>query len=420
MDKNNYWLSVIFPIAAISSGFSVLIPIYILSLNGNVIDVSIATTVYAFAVIPASLLWGELTQRLKRIKIFIVISIIGIFPIVILLYLIRSILLADIMYAAYAMVLTASSPAINMLVLDRRKKVVLRSYFGVYSLLTIIGNIIGYIPGILLDSDIVARYLLIIIAFNTAGLIFTMLFVRERKPKIERERKRVNEFFPLFNVISKFPQVLTGHHLILRLSSIRKRTDVKRIFVLFLAIAIMNFGIYFFNTSYIPFLYSYHVTFSMIFLVSMANAVGQVFVYVAFMRGRTKRTLRSYYRIAMLVRSGGYVVAIVSIMALSFLLFMNLVSYFIAGIGYALWNISASVIIYSNIAGRKEAHYIGIWSAILGASGVLGALFSGFTSFYAGYMYTFAISIFFTLLSLLVFRGAYSNADIIKDYGNRI
>ena len=105
MDKDKYWLSIIFPIAAISSGFSVIIPLYILELHGNVVDVSLATTAYSLAVIPASLFWGELTQNLRKIKLFIMISVIGVIPLIVLLYLLHSILLAVIIYAAYAFIL---------------------------------------------------------------------------------------------------------------------------------------------------------------------------------------------------------------------------------------------------------------------------------------------------------------------------
>jgi MFS family permease len=389
MEKDKYWLSVIFPIAAISSGFSVIIPLYILELHGNVIDVSLATTVYALAVIPASLFWGELTQRLKKIKLFIMLSVTGVIPLIFLLYILHSVLLAIIIYAVYAFILTASSPAINILIMNKRKNTVLRSYYGVYGLMSIIGNIIGYLPGVLLFSDVIAKYLLILFAFNTVSIIFAILFIKEEKNHIKNKKSdTIHSLFPVLNSMSKFPQILAGHNLIVELANIRKRKKTVRIMTIFAAIALVNFGMYLFNTSYIPFLYSYKISYSDIFIINLLNGFGQVIIYLIFMLGRAKNTLRHYYRLSTIVRSSGYLIAILSVISLTALLYLNLFSYFVAGIGYALWNISASVIIYVNISGKMEAHYVGLWSAIIGISGVLGAISSGFMSFYAGYMYT--------------------------------
>ncbi|MGC8533707.1 MAG: MFS transporter [Candidatus Parvarchaeum sp.] len=421
MEKDKYWLSVIFPIAAISSGFSVIIPLYILELHGNVVDVSLATTAYSLAVIPASLFWGELTQRLKKIKFFIMLSVIGVIPLIVLLYLLHSILLAVIIYAAYAFILTASSPAINMLIMNRRKKTVLRSYYGIYGLMSIIGNLIGYLPGVLLFSDVIARYLLILFAFNIASLLFTIFFVKEEKQRIKEDKeKHLHRMFPMFNAISKFPQILAGHHLIIQIAEMRKRKKTIRIMTIFAAIALVNFGIYLFNTSYIPFLYSYKISYSEIFLINMLNGFGQIVIYLVFMLGKAKNTLRKYYRLSTIVRSAGYLIAIISIISLTAVFYLNLFSYFIAGLGYALWNISASVIIYVNIVGKMEAHYIGVWSAIIGLSGVLGAISSGFLSLYLGYIFTFILSILFTLSSILVFNRAYVDGHKIRDFGNKV
>ncbi|MCL5018047.1 MAG: MFS transporter, partial [Candidatus Parvarchaeota archaeon] len=62
--KRNDWLYTILPISAVSSGFSVLIPLYILSLGGNVFDVGVALTLFNVFEVPASLFWGRLTDRL--------------------------------------------------------------------------------------------------------------------------------------------------------------------------------------------------------------------------------------------------------------------------------------------------------------------------------------------------------------------
>jgi MFS family permease len=422
MSKGRYWLAIIFPIASVSSGFGVIIPLYILSLHGNVVDVGLATTAYELVVIPASLIWGEATQKFNKLRFFILLSVIGTLPLIVLLYLLHSIIAAIIIYAAYAFIFTASSPAINVLIMNRRKDTVLRSYYGIYGLLNILGNIVGYIPGILLFSDVIARYLIILISFNTISILLTFLLITNYKDKksIRNKTKHISKMFPILNSISRLPQILTGHELILKLADIRKRKRTVRIFTMFAAIALVNFGIYLFNTSYIPFLYSFKLSFSDIFLVNVINGIGQAVIYLFFMTGWAKGKLRKYYRISTLIRSSSYFIAIISPIFLAGILYFNMFSYFVAGLGYAMWNISASVIIYVNISGKLEAHYIGIWSAIVGLSGVLGSISSGFISFYSGYILTFILSIIFTISSIFVFNRAYSNGDSIIDFGNKV
>jgi len=287
MSKGRYWLAIIFPIASVSSGFGVIIPLYILSLHGNVVDVGLATTAYELVVIPASLIWGEATQKFNKLRFFILLSVIGTLPLIVLLYLLHSIIAAIIIYAAYAFIFTASSPAINVLIMNRRKDTVLRSYYGIYGLLNILGNIVGYIPGILLFSDVIARYLIILISFNTISILLTFLLIKNYKDKksIRNKTRHISKMFPILNSISRLPQILTGHELILKLADIRKRKRTVRIFTMFAAIALVNFGIYLFNTSYIPFLYSFKLSFSDIFLVNVINGIGQAVIYLFFMTG---------------------------------------------------------------------------------------------------------------------------------------
>ncbi|MCW1301737.1 MAG: hypothetical protein OH316_01205, partial [Candidatus Parvarchaeota archaeon] len=150
------------------------------------------------------------------------------------------------------------------------------------------------------------------------------------------------------------------------------------------------------------------------------NGIGQIIIYAIFMTGKVNRRLRDYYRLSTFIRSAGYLIAALSVFVIAGIVYLNMFSYLVAGIGYAFWNVSASVIMYVNIAGKSEAHYIGLWSAVIGFSGVVGSFLSGFISFYSGYMLTFAISIAFTLLSTAVFSHVYKDGEKIADFGNRI
>ncbi|MDP8012950.1 MAG: hypothetical protein RAK22_02505, partial [Nanoarchaeota archaeon] len=162
-------------------------------------------------------------------------------------------------------------------------------------------------------------------------------------------------------------------------------------------------GIYVFNTSYIPFLYHYGLTYADIFFINMINFVGQVVVYVSLIRYR-KALLGLYYRVSTLLRGFSYFISFIPVFVFSSYFFtINILAYLIAGFAYALWNVSSSVILYSFIRGRHAANYIGIWTAVLGTAGVVGAILSGITSSYGNYILTFSLGILMSILSFLTF-----------------
>ena len=395
----------ILPISAVSSGLSIIIPLYILSLKGNAFDVGIAIALFNIIEIPASIFWGEITEKIGRTKLFILVSVVGVIPIFFLLYLIRSVVSIQASYALYAFMATAASPALNILIMGARKSRLPR-YFSRYSVLVILGSFIALVPGIFLTDGRLYEFLFFVLGLNIVSVIMALVLISADKRHMKKEQRgEIKRSFSILNLISVTPFVLTGHALINRISAGLNDKKIKSVYILLSSVALFNAGLYLFNTSYIPYLNENFITYSGIFSINLSNAVGQLLVYTVVIGLLSRLKLETYYNMSAWVRVLSYAIVFLPILSIvRNVFYVNLVAYAVAGIGYGLWNVSSSVLLYSHIKKMRPAHYIGIWSAILGVSAVVGSFLSGFVSNYIGYGYTFFMAIAAIFLSLIVFN----------------
>jgi MFS family permease len=408
---NKNWIYTVIPITAIGSGLGVIIQLYILSLHGTVFDVAIAIAAYNLVSIPSSIIWGRLTDRIGKTKMFIVLSVLGTLPSLLIIYFLASVSVLQISYAIFALMATASSPAINILVMGTKRHSSEPKYFSRYSILTIIGSLLALIPGLFISPAQIKFYLEFLLGLNLLALIFAYSLIRETPKRAVSEEKInvVRKSFPLLNTLSSLPNILTGPALIDRIHNTLRRRRTRNIYILFAAISLFSLGANMFNTSYIPYLRSYGISYSNVFLISLLNNLGQLVVYAIVLFFVTWVDLRSYYKTASIVRSMSYFFAIIPIISFTRISFfgLNVMLYFIAGLAIAYWNISSSVLVYDKVRGRETGYYLGLWAAILGLSAVVGSLVSGLISADLGYIWTFTLAILFTVGSMAIFRKGY-------------
>ncbi len=402
--KRNDWLYTILPISAVSSGFSVLIPLYILSLGGNVFDVGVALTLFNVFEVPASLFWGRLTDRLHRNKELIILSVVGILPVFAILFFLQYVGVAEVMYGVYAFIATAASPAINIMIIGKRRDGSLPRYYSRYSMLAIFGGLIALIPGIGLTEKTLYYYLLLLLVIDVFGIFFAFKLIKPDKPVAASQAKEAKKSFALLNMLSPTPFILTGINMLKRtIKEVRLKKN-RQIYLILAAMSMFNLGLYLFNTSYIPFLNRNGIGYGGIFLINIANSVGQLFVYGAVMFSIKRFKIKFFYRLASLIRSFGYLIAFLPVILISaYIFYFNVFAYFTAGVGYSLWNVASSVVLYTHIRNRKEGKYIGIWIAVLGTSAIVGSFASGLLSYYVGYIETFIVAIALTIISILIF-----------------
>ena len=402
--------------SAIGSGLSIIIPLYILALHGSVLNVGLALAAYNLVSIPSSLLWGKLTDSFggRKSRLFILSSILGVFPILLILGILSNPHEVEAMYGLYALIATAASPSINILVMGTKRDPSLPKFFSRYSMYIIVGSILAEVPGLLVSQSYILYYLYFLLVVNAFGMAFAWITIKDtKKEAVKPEQiKSVSAMFPILNMLSTIPNLLTGHALVERLHKVFDG-EHRNVLILLVAIALFNGAMNLFNTSYIPYLKAFHLSYSFIFAVSIVNSIGQLAVYisVAYILSRNV-DLHRYYGISVWLRGISYMVVLLPLIAtfIAFL-YVNILGYALAGIAYAMWNIAASVMLYDHVRGKDAGYYIGIWVAVLGLSAVLGSLFSGILSSMLSYTYTFTIAAMVTFASAAFFSRYHRSAE---------
>src|ERR1700722_7317780 len=148
------WVLTLLPLNAGVQGFSTMVPLYILSLGGSVVDVALITTLYNFVLIPSSIFWGRMTHRLARRRFFFVVTCTGCTVIFALMFLIPDLRALAVLYAALGFVIGANSASTNLLVMETSEKKSWISSFSRLNLIANIGSIIGLAIGFVWTSTL--------------------------------------------------------------------------------------------------------------------------------------------------------------------------------------------------------------------------------------------------------------------------
>lgn len=403
MDHQHSWRYTFIPLFAISSGMSIFIPLYILSLGGTVFDVGIAVALYYLVSIPASLYFGTLTDRAGKAKPFIMLSLIMTFPILLAFLLPETIQTVWLQYAMYAIVATSAVPAINILVIGRKRKKMPR-YFSKYGIFSLVGSIIAFIIGLSISKGSLSLYIEFLLMFDILAIALCFFLIRDQPRKVEKERMRIaRQTYSLLRSLGHKMVPNIEYSLMEQAHEANTGKKAKSIHQLLVAIVLFNIGYYVFFASYIPFQISFHLSYQDVFVIQIANALSQITVFFFILRMMRKPDLHKYYLGSTILRNVAYLSMIASIvLPVTIFYAANIIAYVIAGCAIALWNLSSTVLLYGKIRGSKEGHYLGVWTGLIACSAILGSFLSGILSNYS-YVLTFTISIAFTMASGMVF-----------------
>ncbi|MCL4383814.1 MAG: hypothetical protein M1168_02195 [Candidatus Marsarchaeota archaeon] len=410
------WIYSIIPISAVSNGLSILIPLYILHFNGNVFDIGLTMAFFNLILIPSSIFWGYFTNKIRKLRTFILMSVLFTFPIFIVLYFLTqtsSVMLLDriqiieLTYVLFAFIATAASPSINILVIKQRKNTSLPHFFSRYGITMVIGAIVGFVPGILLKNSDIAYYIYFLMLLNLFALVLSYVLIE--KDKIKYSKKILpkigitTNLFLLLNTLTQIPNTIISTNFTQKLHNSLINKHKRNIYLILSSIAFFNLGLNLVNTSYIAYLVKYGILNSNIFVINIFNQIGQVSIYFIIIMFITKIKLNKFYKSSILIRSIAYVLILIPIFFIRTVLIINLVAYMVAGFAYAIWLMSSSVLLYQQIIGKNTANYIGIWLALLGFSSLIGSLLSGIISRDFGFAYTFALAIIANIFAILIF-----------------
>lgn len=393
------WLLVFLPVNAASSAFSVALPLLLLiTLHAGILQVALATTFYNAAVIPGSLFWGIVCDRLKVRAPLLLVNYVAFAGVFVLLATFPSVAVLLVVYSLFGLVAPSSAAASNLLILERFEPHERPDAYASFSELSILGSVLGILVGFLWTLSTSSGGLLSLLYVTTVLSLISaagvVLFVRDAPVRHSRAHLAQHAY----SLVSRL-----AHHLVyfprapdrqfFRKAGHWLRQEATHEIPLMLAAGFLfNLATNLFNTSYTPYLTFVGLGSASIFLVNLANNGAQAIVLPFSGRASAGNRSERVVQLATWSRVVGYaLVGAFSFLALlrSAALGPNLAACALIGIGFAFYGTASSLLLFRSLAGRSAGSLLGANSALGGLAAVLGAATSGVISQNFGYTATF-------------------------------
>lgn len=397
------WVYSILPVNIALGPIGTYVQLFLLQTHGvqaGTAYVTLAVTLFNAIGIPAAVIWGLATDRLRQRKLIIMTS-----------YSITTIYLFSFffatstsgvifVYSLVSFISAASATPLNLLIMESEPKNRWATGFARLSLMSSIGSILGYILSALW-AQLLPKFILWLVVplgiLSLTSAVSAALLIQE--PNVAFEREVVVMQRPGF-----FQRLLASPLIFLNLP---RPSDFQRIFkglrneltsyvpLLYISIVTFYFGSAIFNTSIVPALTSHSLTESQVYLVTTVVLVAQVVAFRYAGRYVANRSLTSVAIQSLILRGSSYAL-------LGFAYFIIAGTWFIApvlilypissGIAYAIYYTASNILVFNSIRGNKHGSTLGVYSAIVGLSTTVGSAVSGLVSIYLGFHTTFILA----------------------------
>ncbi len=195
--KQKVWLLSSLLANACITGLSTLLPLYIISLEGTILNVAFALSLFNLSLIISALFWGYVIDTFGWRKRLIVISYLGLVLGSVGLYFLTNLVFIALTYGFIGFMRVGSQPAINLLVIETEKKKDWGRVFTQVQLVSVIGMIVAVLFGVFWAVLFgLQSYLLVCLGFGILATLIAQFFISE--PPIRFES----------NIVSKFPSSL--------------------------------------------------------------------------------------------------------------------------------------------------------------------------------------------------------------------
>lgn len=416
------WLVAFVPVNAATAGFGVVLPLLILiPLHGSWAEVAVAATLYNSAVILSSILWGHLSDRYPRRRLFLLANYGAFAALYAGLAGVRSV---DTLYAIYT-VLGAVSPAgvsaANLLILEKFAEAERATAFASYQEMTMVGSLVGLLVGYFwTGSDAGLRTLLYVFASLAAvsAVAFWFGISEGRQPlttaQVARHPaslfSRLRPHIGTRNPVPFFPdRPPVRPRPISRFRAWAREELRHELPLVLLATFLFNLAANLFNITYTPYLYAAGLAASSIFLVNLSNNFVQTLVFpvtggLADRRGVDRLVGRASY-----VRGLGYLATAgftFAALTRSALLGANVLVYALLGGSIAVYTTSSSLMLFRGLGRRDPGRILGVNSALGGVAAVAGAGLSAVLAVFGSFRFVFLVAAGVLLASVPLWSAA--------------
>ena len=401
----------VLPSSITAEGLHIVIPLYVLFLGGNVVDVGIVIGLhYALSAIGA-VFWGKVIDKyhVKRAILFICFSAITICSIG--LFFTINLNLVFIISSVAGFFIIGKNPVTQVLVMESVSNNQWSKLFTQISIITSLGSLSAFLVGSIWDTFFDLRpYFLFCAMISVIATVLSILV--GSKSIIERhtivhsihgirhifDHTRLNFQF----IFTKIPHP----HDFKPIISIFQRKMSHEIGILFLTNFLFYFGSNIYFTAFIPFLKKFDFTNSEVFLVYMVQTLVLLTIFFFVPRLISMLTEERATQISYLPRILGIIIgaSLIPSMTGDNSILMAMISSCLMVSAFSIFSVSSSIIIFKAIPKGFEGTYLGVNSFMTGVGIFLGALTAGYVSNAISYSAAFAIAIGIILSSLVMFR----------------
>jgi MFS family permease len=393
------------PSSISSDGLHIIVPLYILFLNGTIVEVGISTAItYGFSAI-GSIFWGKIIDRFHVKKIILIISFLAITLSSILLFFTVEIISVFLISGLVGFFVIAKNPVTQLLVMETVPNNQWSKLFASTSIISVSGSLIAFIVGSIWETFFDFRpYFLFCAAF---GILATILSITVHKSSFLERTTIAHSVHGLRYLFSSFR---FNFHLFF--PKVPKPLDFKQLVILLKGKAknelglllVTNFFFYFgsnaFFTAFIPFLKTNQFSNSEVFQVYLFQTITLLAVFYVAPRIIAKIGEEKSAKLAFIPRISGILVATllipISIGIQSFV--FATIAGCVMIIAFSIYSTANSIILFKTIPRGFEGTYLGTNSFMIGIGIFAGALTASYVTNAFGYQV-----LFFTAITMLCF-----------------
>jgi hypothetical protein len=323
---------------------------------------------------------------------------VGVSANLVVLPLVKTISGAAVIYAVFSLVSSAAATPANLLIMETQRKSKWASAFARFSMISSVGTTLGLLLGIAWSSYFAISLLVLpLSALSLASAVLSVLMIRqpdfnfEREIIVLQERSLRQRLLAIPLIFLRLPNLVDFKSVFKGLRS----TLTSQLPLLYLSVFFFYIASGLFNTSFVPSLEAAGLSANLVFLVTTLAMFVQTASFYFAGPYVELRDLRKAAVVGLTLRLACYAgIGLLAAFSGSLTyLGGTLVLYPLAGgLAYAIYYTSSNTMVFNTLGAKNQGSRLGVYSALVGVATMLGSLFSGYVSFYSGFLATFVLA----------------------------
>lgn len=385
------------PYSIVSGTISTLVQLYILNLGGTVLDVGFAVTLYNAVTIPSALFWGSVSDRLKRRRPVIAGSFAAVAATLLAFLAAGKVYEVTLLYVTYSFINSAPTTPVNLLIMETETKSAWASSYAKYQWITCLGNIIGLAASSIWVSFLPLNLLVVFLCVSSVTAAALAARLISEPPFLFEGSAALRHTGSILLRVVREPVV------IIRASGPRYMRNAIRILrsdftgdlrILYASILVFYAATGINSAAFVPLLRFKGVPDDLIFAGSAANLVVQLAAFRYFGAHLIRKNFVRDSVLSLVLRASTFGMIGVIAYLLHGLLFFALAILlysFASGVAAAVYYTTTTTMIYDTLGADSQGYNLGIYTALIQIMGTVGALISGYVSFYFSYPVTYLV-----------------------------